>query len=382
MNAVTQMTSDNSETISLLRDSVSGTVPFDGKRIRNLRGAAPDFDRSLWRAMGEQGWLSILVPEAEGGLGLGMAAAAAVAERLGAACAPEPYVMAGLLTPYLLSRSSNQAQKQGLMPAVLSGGLLVSLAWQPAGGSLDPDKAEVTARTQGGDVVLSGQCRFVVPALADAYLVLAKGADGPLLALVEAKVLAAGRTLEPGPDGVASARLSLSEVKVPADAVLLSGETARTALRQALDLAVIAQCAELCGLMQRSLEMTLEYLKTRQQFGAAIGSFQALQHRSVDLFIQQELARHATDAAVAKADRGANQGVTGKALSLVASSAKARAAQAAMLIGTQAIQLHGAIGFTDEYDLGLYMNRTVRLAAMLGNAAWHRRRFGDLSEGA
>ncbi|RKQ73726.1 alkylation response protein AidB-like acyl-CoA dehydrogenase [Oceanibaculum indicum] len=378
MNAVTQMTSDNSETISLLRDSVSGTVPFDGKRIRSLRGAEPDFDRTLWRAMGEQGWLSILVPEEQGGLGLGMAAAAAVAERLGAACAPEPYVMAGLLTPYLLSQSSNQAQKQGLMPAVLSGDHLVSLAWQPAGGSLDPEQADVTARMQGGDVVLSGQCRFVTPALADAYLVLAKGADGPLLALVEAKALAAGRTLEPGPDGVASARLSLSEVKVPADAVLLSGAAASTALRQALDFAVIAQCAELCGLMQRSLEMTLEYLKTRLQFGAAIGSFQALQHRSVDLFIQQELARHATDAAVQKAEQGA----TGKALSLPASSAKARAAQAAMLIGTQAIQLHGAIGFTDEYDLGLYMNRTVRLAATLGNAAWHRNRFGYLSEGA
>lgn len=378
MNAVTQMTSDNSETISLLRDSVSGTVPFDGKRIRALRGAEPDFDRTLWRAMGEQGWLSILVPEEQGGLGLGMAAAAAVAERLGAACAPEPYVMAGLLTPWLVSRSTNQARKTDLMPAVLSGDLLVSLAWQPAGGSLDPAQGDIVARRHGEDIVLSGQCRFAVPALADAYLVLATADDGPVLVLVEAAKAAAGRVLEPGPDGVASARLSLSEVTLPAEAVLLSGDAVPAALRQALDLAVIAQCAELCGLMQRSLEMTLEYLKTRQQFGAAIGSFQALQHRSVDLFIQQELARHATDAAVAKAE----QGVTGKALSLAASSAKARAAQAAMLIGTQAIQLHGAIGFTDEYDLGLYVNRTVRLAAMLGNAAWHRNRFGDLSEGA
>jgi len=378
MNAVTEMNSDHSETISLLRDSVSGTVPFDGKRIRALRGKEPDFDRAVWREMGEQGWLSILVPEEAGGLGLGMAAASAVAERLGAACAPEPFVMAGLLTPFLLSRSLNRAQKQGLMPAVLSGDTLVSLAWQPAGGSFDPEKTEISARAQGGEIVLSGQCRFVVPALADAYLVLARGADGPLLVLVEADRLAAGRTLEPGPDGVASARLSLSEVKLPADSVLLSGAAASAALRQALDLALIAQCAELCGLMQRSLEMTLEYLKTRQQFGAAIGSFQALQHRSVDLFIQQELARHATDAAVQKAEQGA----TGKALSLAASSAKARAGEAAMLIGTQAVQLHGAIGFTDEYDLGLYVNRTVRLAATLGNAAWHRRRFGDLSEGA
>lgn len=378
MNAVSEMTSDHSETISLLRDSVSGTVPFDGKRIRGLRGKEPDFGRSLWRAMGAQGWLSILVPEEEGGLGLGMAAAAAVAERLGVACAPEPYVMAGLLTPFLISRSSNRARKQGLMPAVLSGELLVSLAWQPAGGSLEPEKVEISARAQSGEIVLSGQCRFVVPALADAYLVLAKGNDGPMLVLVEAAKVASGRVLEPGPDGVASARLSLSEMKISADAVLLSGDAALAALRQALDLAVIAQCAELCGLMQRSLEMTLEYLKTRHQFGAAIGSFQALQHRSVDLFIQQELARHATEAAVQKAEHGA----TGKALSLAASSAKARAGEAAMLIGTQAVQLHGAIGFTDEYDLGLYVNRTVRLAATLGNAAWHRSRFGDLSEGA
>ena len=131
-------------------------------------------------------------------------------------------------------------------------------------------------------------------------------------------------------------------------------------------------------LMQRCLEMTLDYLKTRQQFGVAIGSFQALQHRAVDLFIQQQLARHATAAAI----RTATSGVSGTALSLAASSAKSRAAHAALMIGTQAIQLHGAIGFTDEYDLGLYVNRIVRLAASLGNAAWHRKRYADLGEGA
>jgi alkylation response protein AidB-like acyl-CoA dehydrogenase len=130
--------------------------------------------------------------------------------------------------------------------------------------------------------------------------------------------------------------------------------------------------------MQSALAMTLDYLRVRQQFGVPIGSFQALQHRCVDLFIQQELARHATTAAV----RAADQGAIGRRLALAASSAKSRAAHAAMLITTQAIQLHGAIGFTDEYDLGLYVNRTVRLAASLGNAAWHRRRYGDLSEGA
>ena len=128
--------------------------------------------------------------------------------------------------------------------------------------------------------------------------------------------------------------------------------------------------------MERCLDMTLEYLRTRKQFGRAIGSFQALQHRAVDLWVQKELAR----AAVASAARTLDDASASPlARSAAASGAKARATHAALLMSTQAVQLHGAIGFTDEYDLGLYLNRALVLSAWLGNAAEHRRRYGELA---
>jgi alkylation response protein AidB-like acyl-CoA dehydrogenase len=150
-------------------------------------------------------------------------------------------------------------------------------------------------------------------------------------------------------------------------------------LRDALDLALVASAAELVGLMDHALDTTLDYLRTRQQFGKPIGSFQALQHRAVDIWIQRQLARAAVDAAVAVLDSPA---ADARARTQAASSAKARAAHAALLLCNQSVQLHGAIGFTDEYELGIYLNRALSLSAWLGNAAEHRRRWGALADAA
>lgn len=369
---------EGNETLALLRETVARTVPFDGDRIRRVRGQTPDFDRSVWRRMAEQGWFSILIPEEDGGLGLGLEAAATVAEQLGMSCAPEPFVMAGVLVPALLARMTDRQMRNEQLPPLLAGDRIVSFAWQAPNGSLNPVDTEIRATKLSDGISLSGRCRFVTPADPDAFILLARSPEGLLLASVPRELVAAHRVLESGPDGVFTAQLTLSGLRLPRSAILMEGEDVGLVVGDALNCAVIAQSAELCGLMQRAFSMTLDYLRTRHQFGVPIGSFQALQHRCVDLFIQQELARHATAAAI----RAAGQGVTGRKLALAASSAKARAAYAATLITTQAIQLHGAIGFTDEYDLGLYVNRTARLAASLGNAAWHRRRYADLSEGA
>lgn len=363
-----------SETLALLRHSVAGLARFDGQRIRAWRNRPPGFDRALWREMASQGWFAIAVPEAEGGLALGIEAAAIVAEQIGRACLPEPYVTAGLLGPMLLAQSTNEAARRELLPGVLSGETVLAPAWQPADGGISPSTPGVFARPDPDGFVLSGESRFVVPAKADVYLVLAREGDGLLVAAVDGRDARILRE-EPGPDGVSSAWLGFQDLRLPNSRLLMSGTAVADRVGAAFDHAVIVQSAELCGLMQRALEMTLDYLRTRRQFDAPIGSFQALQHRAVDLFIQQELARHATAAAVRTA-AGAGHG---RALSRAASSAKARAAHAALLIATQAIQLHGAIGFTDEYDLGLYVNRIVRLAASFGNAAEHRRRFAAVS---
>ena len=365
------------ETIELLRNSAAAFAKFDGKRVRSWRGRAPGFDRAVWHQMGELGWLSTMVSEDDGALGLGVEAAAVLAEHLGRACSPEPFLMGSVMWPAILAQASNQVLKDRLLAFVLPGDMMIALTWQPVSGALLPEATEIVAERRDGTIKLFGECRFVMPAHADGYMVLAREQGKFLLVWVEPGQIGDGLE-ERGPDGMPSARLRLSGLSVPDSVVLLAGNQLAEAVQTAIDQTVIVQSAELCGLMQRCLEMTPDYLKTRQQFGAPIGSFQALQHRCVDLFIQQELARHATAAAI----RVAVSGGSGTALALAASSAKSRAAHAGMLIGTQAIQLHGAIGFTDEYDLGLYMNRIVRLAASHGNAAWHRRRFADLSEGA
>ncbi len=149
------------------------------------------------------------------------------------------------------------------------------------------------------------------------------------------------------------------------------------ALGYALDAAILCCAAELTGIMERVLELTFEYLRTRKQFGKPIGSFQALQHRAVDIWIQKELSKAALAAALGHFDA---VDATPRQRSLAASSAKSRAADAALTVCKQAVQLHGAIGFTDEYDLSLYFNRVLVLAAWLGNGATHRRRHDALSQ--
>jgi alkylation response protein AidB-like acyl-CoA dehydrogenase len=181
--------------------------------------------------------------------------------------------------------------------------------------------------------------------------------------------------LEPLADGRFMGRLRLSDVVVSKDCVIASAMTAGAALQAALDTTLVIAGAELCGVMGRALDMSVDYMKTRVQFGKPIGSFQALAHRAVDLHIQRELSSAVLDDAVAlfDSDVGAAQ------RSAMASRVKARCSDAGLRITREAIQIHGAIGFTDEYDAGLYLKRAMTLAAWLGNAALHRRRYAALA---
>ena len=365
------------ETLDMLADAAAAFAKPDAARVRKLRSTAPGFDRTTWASMAGQGWLSILVPEDLDGLGLGMGAAAVIAERLGFALHTEPYVAAGVMAPRCVARCGSDAART-LLSGMLSGEILAAPAWQAQGGRLDADQFTVNATTTAaGGVVLNGESHFVPVAAADNFIVAAQSTSGPGLYNVARDV--AGLTITPQAlaDGTAMATLRFSGVRLPASACLASGIAAEAALNAAIDGALVATSAELVGVMERCLEMTLEYLRTRKQFGRAIGSFQALQHRAVDLWMQKELARAAVAGAARVLDDPAS---TPRARLLATSGAKARAAQAALLMVTQAVQLHGAIGTTDEYDLGLYLNRALVLSAWMGNAAEHRRRFGEMTE--
>ena len=365
------------ETLQMLADAVAAFAVPDGKRVRALSMHPAGYDRAVWLCMGKQGWFSIFVPQEQGGLGLGVQEAAVIARRLGYALYPEPFVASGVFAVSCLSGSGNAGIKNKVLPAMQTGEMVVAVAWQPATGGLSLNGTSVQVRIEGEVVILDGEARFVAVCDADAFIVAARGEGG--LGLYWIKAGATGITVrsEPCADGTSSAWVSFDSVRVEAADCIAEPGRGCVLLQRALDDALVAASAELVGIAERVLEMTLDYLRQRKQFGKAIGSFQALQHRAVDMWIQKEVALSSTMAAAAVLD---DPGATSTMRSRAASGAKMRASQAAGLVCREAVQLHGAMGTTGEYDLSLYLNRTLVLTAGLGNASAHRRRYDQFKE--
>jgi alkylation response protein AidB-like acyl-CoA dehydrogenase len=379
------MTGDPSSTATehraLLRASVADFVArgTDLARVRRLRGTSAEYERAVWKKMAELGWLGILVPERYGGLGLGLAEMAIVARGLARALVPEPLTATAVLAATALGAGENEALKREQLPRLVAGDLLPALAWQERAGELDPAAIETRATPFEGGFKLNGIKRFVAGAAqADAFIVSARADGGVVLLWLPREAAGARLELEPLADGRSFGTLRLDDALVPRSGVAASGAAALEALGRAFDHGCAIAGAELAGVMERSLEMSLDYLKTRVQFGKPIGSFQALQHRAVDLYIHQELASAVLEEALTVLDRSP----AAAARAAAASRVKARCADAAARITREAIQLHGAIGFTDEFDAGLYLKRALVLAAWLGSASWHRRRYARRASGA
>lgn len=369
-----------SEHRRLLADSVAdfATRGTDLARVRRLRGTSAEYDRTVWKKMAELGWLGILVPERYGGLGLGLAEMAIVARGLARALVPEPLAATAVLAATALAAAENEALKDERLPQLVAGELLPALAWQEQAGGLDCTAIETRATPFEGGFKLNGMKRFIAGAAqADAFLVSARGTGGVLLLWLPREAAGAQLELEPLADGRSFGRLRLDDALVPKSGVAASGAAAVEALGRAFDHACAIAAAELAGVMDRALEMSLDYLKTREQFGRPIGAFQALQHRAVDVYIHRELATAVLDETLATLDRDP----AAAARAAAASRVKARCADAAARITREAIQFHGAIGFTDEFDVGLYLKRALVLTAWLGGPSWHRRRYADLSLG-
>lgn len=338
---------DRAESVRLIRDSAAAIAPPGGdtRRIRALRFQEPGFDRTVWSSICDMGWPGLLIGEEAGGSALGMREYCALTEQLGAGLVPEPLIPASMAAG-LLQGADLEAQ--------LSGETLVIPAWQERPNSLDT--IGDTAIT--GDT-LNGRKRFVpMAAGADAFLVSAKGG----LALVARNAPGLSLTLEQTQDGGNFGTLSFADTPC----IPMQGD-----MTAALEQAILASSAYLLGVMDRVFALTLDYLKTRQQFGRPIGSFQALQHRAADLKIQVALTRASVESAAAAIDTGAR----GQTALAVVSRAKARAADAAMLVTRQAIQLHGGIGYTDEADPGLYLRKAMVLSNLYGSASLHRARY-------
>jgi alkylation response protein AidB-like acyl-CoA dehydrogenase len=330
---------ERQESIRLVRDSAAAIASPDLRRIRALRFTETGFDAATFAEMAAMGWMSLRVPEADGGAGLGMAEYVVLTEALGAALVPEPLIPAVLSATLLAAAGEAPAEDY------------VATAWQEAADRLEapgtPDAARVFVP------MARGAARVLLPVREGSRLVLHEAAPPPL-------------DVQMTQDGghVATLRPALDGARRIADDIA-------PVMERALDEAALATAGYLLGVMERSFAMTLDYLRTRRQFGKPIGSFQALQHRAVDLQLQITLTRASVEDAAAVLDGNAPAPLR----RAVVSRAKARAAEASMLVTRSAVQMHGAIGYTDEYDVGLFVRKAMVLANAFGSATLHRRRF-------
>ncbi len=338
---------DPLEHIRMLQDSAAGIAPRKGdlKRIRALRFSEPGFDRATWRSMCEMGWLGLRVAEDAGGSGLGMREFCSLAEQLGAGLVPEPLIPAAMAAVLLPADHLSD---------VLAGERIVLPAWQE-----QPNSLALTGATELREGRLHGKKLFVpMAAGADAFLVTVP--DG--LALVERDAPGVHVELHQTQDGGNFGTLIFDNA--PAEPI--AGDAT-----EALEQTIMATAGYLLGLMDRAFEITLDYMKTREQFGQKIGSFQALQHDAADLQIQLSLTRAAVRSAAAAMDR--EPGLAARQAAV--SRAKVRASDAAMMVTRQCIQLHGGIGYTDAADIGLFLRKAMVLAPLYGSPSAHRARF-------
>ncbi|HEY8517032.1 MAG TPA: acyl-CoA dehydrogenase [Candidatus Binatia bacterium] len=350
-------------------------------RVRALRDAGDPLGFSLetWRSMAELGWPGILLPEEYGGLGLGYAELAVVLEELGKVLAPEPFLSTVLLAGNAILLGGSDAQKKELLPRVASGDLVLAFAHHEPGARHDPYRVETRAEAQGGGFRLTGVKDIVLDgAAAERLVVSARSSgqsgerDGLSLFLVDPRASGVTVTRQQLVDHRNAARVRLDGVEVPSSALI--GELGKGAdvLDPVLDRAVVGLCAEMLGSMLRAFEMTLAYLKERKQFGVVIGTFQALKHRAARMFIETELGRSAVMAASRALDDGSPQAP------LLASVAKARLSEGFVLVASEAVQMHGGIGMTDEHDIGFYLKRARAAEILFGDAPYHRDRAATL----
>ncbi|OUS05451.1 acyl-CoA dehydrogenase [Rhodobacterales bacterium 52_120_T64] len=363
------MSTEHEEDLRLLRDSVSTLLDRAGgvARARRVRDEGKGRDNDVWRELAEAGVLGVATPENAGGLGMGLSAAGVIAEEVGRVIAPEPVVPTLAMAIGLLHRTCPDVP---VLAALIAGETTLAVAWQER--DLRGVSETIDCRFVGGK--LTGSKDWIMGHADGApLLVIAKMDDG--LALVQVAGDAKGVTAKSARQSDGSAQYSISFAATPAS-VLAEGPLVAAALSEAVADATALTAAELLGLSGAALELTLEYIKTREQFDKPIGSFQVIQHRAVDMKIMQEIAEAAVREALTVMDNAATPLVRLRQ----ASRAKARACTAAQQITRESIQLHGAVGYTDEFDVGLLLNRALVLSAWLGDAAYHRRRWLEIRD--
>ncbi len=375
------MNFDLSEDQKLLVETAAAFVRKESPiaRVRAMREDPIGYSKGVWEKMGELGWLGIPFPESLGGFGGRFADAALILEKFGTTLVPEPYIASVILAGSSILAAGSEDQKRRWLEPLIAGKVTLALAYAERSSRFDPLRIATRADRTPTGYRLRGEKVFVLNGhAADAVVVSARtagaGADprGVSLFLLDSKTPGLVRRSIKTMDGHRAAMLAF-DVEVETGCLLGSEGSAADALERAMDLGAAAACVEGVGVMQTVLAMTREYLCTREQFGVKIGTFQALQHRCVDMFIETELARSMAIMASIKADDPDD--VERKT---AISAAKIQLAASGRFVTQQAIQLHGGIGITDEHDVGLYFKRMHILNTLFGDEEHHLTRFASL----
>lgn len=368
------MNFDLSEEQQLLKDSAwrygANHGEFTAWRARVTRGEA--YDAASWKRMADLGWLMLNVPEDDGGLGSGPVETMVVAEAVGRYLMLEPFVSTGVIAPALLT-GATEALRAELMAGLAEGKVVIALADAEPGGRFDLNRIATRAEAVEGGFRLKGEKSHALDgAAADWFIIPARTAgaddsqDGVSLFLVPAETSGLTVLRSRAMDNRHNASLKLDGVVVPATNLIAGLGEGFPLLRDAVDRGVVARLAEAVGAMDAVREMTMEYLKTRKQFGQTLGAFQALQHRAVDMAIACEEARSMMYLATI-----ALSGPTAERRRVIA-AAKARVGQTSLYVGRQSVQLHGGVGFTEELAVAHYLKRLIMIDMAFGNADHHR----------
>ena len=360
------------------REFLNDNAPVEA--LRKLRDERDElgYAAATWQQMAELGWASIILPEEYGGLEFGFTGLGVVMEEAGRTLTASPMFASAVVGASAILLGGNEAQKNALLPEIATGNLTLALALEE-GHHHRPTQIATSAERDGDNFVLTGSKTFVLDGhSADQLLVVARSsgatadAQGLSLFLVDrdAQGVEVLRTILA--DSRNSANISLQRVVVDATALVGELDQAWSILEPVLDRGRVAIAAEMMGLSLEAFERTVEYLKEREQFGALIGSFQALQHRAAHMQSQIELCRSVILQALSTVDEAPEQ------LPLLASLAKARLNELAKLVTNEAVQMHGGIGVTDELEIGFFLKRARVAMQIFGDTGFHKDRYATL----
>jgi alkylation response protein AidB-like acyl-CoA dehydrogenase len=365
----------------LLRESAERFVgeTYDAEHRRRLANDPLGFSAGIWKQFAELGWLALPIPEAYGGLGGGAVEIGILMEAFGRGLVSEPYLSTVVIGAALIAERGSEAQKQALLPAIADGSLYLAFAHSERAARFDLAEVATSARKTPEGWSLNGSKTAVLDGNAAGQIIVSariaagNGAAGKLcLFLVPADAPGLVRRDFPRLGGGRACNLDLRDVHLAADAVLGDGTDALPAIEAVVDRAMAALGAEAVGIMQTLLDQTLEYTKIRKQFGQPLSANQVIRHRLADMAMNCDEARSMALRAALMAD------AEPVARSRAASGAKAKIGKCARFVAEQSVQLHGAMGVTEELDIGSYFKRLLAFDTLFGGSAYHYRRHAAL----